>query len=105
LVALFLRHEGYRVEFVGASVHLEDLGEYARLERPALICLSAGSEESARTLRQLDTHLAGARPRPQIAFGGRVLNANKELRASLPGMFLGEDAGQAAARVRQLLPL
>jgi DNA-binding transcriptional MerR regulator len=53
MVALFLRREGYRVEFIGANVHLEDLSEYARAERPALICLSANSEAAARTLGQL----------------------------------------------------
>jgi DNA-binding transcriptional MerR regulator len=105
MVALFLRREGYRVEFIGADVHLEDLSEYARAERPALICLSANSEAAARTLRQLDARLAGMRPRPQFAFGGWIFNVRPELRAIVPGLFLGEDAGQAAARVRDFLPL
>jgi DNA-binding transcriptional MerR regulator len=105
MLALFLRREGYRVEFIGADVQLEDLSAYARAERPALICLSANSEATARGLRQMDARLAGMRPRPRFAFGGRIFNLKPSLRASIPGLFLGEDAGQAVACVRELLPL
>jgi MerR family transcriptional regulator, light-induced transcriptional regulator len=105
MVALLLRREGYRVEFVGADVHLEDLSEYARAERPALICLSANSEAAARGLRQMDARLAGMRPRPKFAFGGRIFNLKPQLRTIVPGLFLGEDAGQAVVRTRDFLPL
>jgi MerR family transcriptional regulator, light-induced transcriptional regulator len=105
MVALFLRREGYRVEFIGANAHLEDLADYARAERPALICLSASSDEAARGLRQLDARLAGMRPRPRFAFGGRIFDAQPDLRSLVPGLFLGQDARQAVARVREFLPL
>lgn len=105
MLALFLRREGYRVEFIGADVHLEDLSEYAHAQRPALICLSANSEAAARGLRQMDARLAGMRPRPRFAFGGRIFNLKPSLRTIVPGLFLGEDAGQAVARVREFLPL
>jgi methanogenic corrinoid protein MtbC1 len=103
--ALFLRRHGYRVDFIGADVPLEDLCEYARAERPALICLSANSENAAQNLRRMDGCLAGLRPRPQFGFGGRVFNERPGLRATVPGLFLGEDARQGVARVRELLPL
>jgi MerR family transcriptional regulator, light-induced transcriptional regulator len=105
VLALLLRREGYRVEYLGANVPLEDLAEYARAVRPALICLSAHSEETARGLRQLDARLAGMRPRPRFAFGGRVFNAQPALRAIVPGQFLGADARQAVAAVLAFLPL
>jgi methanogenic corrinoid protein MtbC1 len=105
MVALFLRREGYRVDFIGANAHLEDLSEYARAERPALICLSAHSEAAARGLRQMDARLAGMRPRPKFGFGGRAFNLKPELRTLVPGLFLGEDARQAVAAVRGLLPI
>jgi DNA-binding transcriptional MerR regulator len=105
MLALLLRRAGYRVEFIGANVPLADLAEYARAVRPALICLSAHSEETARGLRQLDGRLAGMRPRPRFGFGGRVFNAQPALRTSVPGQFLGENAREALAAVRAILPL
>jgi DNA-binding transcriptional MerR regulator len=105
MLALFLRREGYRVEFLGADVSLEDLSEYARAERPALICLSAHSEAAARGLRQMEARLAGMRPRPKFAFGGQIFNLQPKFRTVIPGLYLGEDARQAVARVREFLPL
>jgi methanogenic corrinoid protein MtbC1 len=105
MLALFLRREGYRVEFIGADAHLEDLSEYVRDERPALVCLSANSEAAARGLRQMDARLAGMRPRPRFAFGGRIFNTKPALRNIIPGLFLGEDARQAVDQIRELLPL
>ena len=105
MVALFLRREGYRVEYIGANAHMEDLAGYARDERPQLICLSANSEAGARGLRELDARLTGMRPRPRFAFGGRIFNLQPNLRTIIPGLFLGEDARQAVARIREFLPL
>ena len=105
MLALFLRREGYRVEFLGANVHLPDLAEYAREHRPALICLSANSEESAHELRQMEARLAGMRPRPRLGYGGRAFNLNPALRKTVPGVYLGEDAATALTRIRQLAPL
>lgn len=105
MLALFLRREGYRVEFLGANVHLGDLADYARDQRPALICLSANSAASAHELRQMEARLAGMRPRPKLGYGGLAFNLDPALRQAVPGLFLGEDAGAALARIRQLLPL
>jgi DNA-binding transcriptional MerR regulator len=105
MLALFLRRDGYRVDFLGADVHIGDLFDFARVERPALICLSANSEDTARELRTVQAKLAGMRPRPKFAFGGRIFNANPQLRETMPGIFLGQDAAAAQAQVRLLLPI
>jgi DNA-binding transcriptional MerR regulator len=105
MLALFLRRDGYRVEFLGANVHLGDLADYARDQRPALLCLSANSPASAQELRQMEARLAGMRPRPKLGYGGLAFNLNPALRQTVPGLFLGEDAMRAVARIRQLLPL
>jgi len=105
MLALFLRRDGYRVDFLGADVHLGDLFEFVRVERPALICLSANSEHTARELRTLPARLAGMRPRPKFGFGGRIFNIDPKLRASMPGVFLGENAASARETARTLLPL
>jgi DNA-binding transcriptional MerR regulator len=105
MLALFLRRDGYRVDFLGADVNIGDLFEFVRVERPAMICLSASSHQTARELRTVQARLAGLRPRPKFGFGGRSFNLDLKLRASLPGLFLGEDAAAARAQARLLLPL
>ncbi len=105
ILALLLRREGYRVEFLGANVHLGDLAHYARQERPALICLSANSEDSAHELRQMDTRLAGMRPRPKLIYGGQAFNLKPALRQTVPGEFLGKDAGTAVLQILERVPL
>jgi DNA-binding transcriptional MerR regulator len=103
MLALLLRREGYRVEFLGQDVHVDDLLEYVRLERPALICLAASTEASARELRRVHNGLTNMRPRPKFGFGGRVFNLKPALRESIPGVFLGENLRDAVAHIRQVL--
>ena len=105
MLALFLRRDGYRVDFLGADVHIGDLFEFARVERPAMICLSANSEQTARELRTMQAKLAGMRPRPRFGFGGLIFNLDAKLRESMPGFFLGHNAASAREQVRMLLPL
>jgi methanogenic corrinoid protein MtbC1 len=106
MLALLLRREGYRVEFLGADVPTEDLLDYVRDVRPALVCLSAGSEEPARELARVHRGLAKMRPRPHFGYGGRYFNLLKPARRqALPGVFLGQTAAEACRIVRRLLPL
>ncbi len=103
ILALFLRREGYRVEFLGQDVHVDDLLEYARLERPALICLSATLELSARELQRVHAGLVNMRPRPKFGFGGPIFNLKPALRDSTPGIYLGDTLPAASVKIRQLL--
>jgi methanogenic corrinoid protein MtbC1 len=103
MLAVLLRREGFRVEYLGPDLHLEDLLAYARVERPAVICLSANSEESARALARVQPALNRMRPRPRFAFGGLAFNVWPRLRAAVPGHFLGETATAAAVALRRLL--
>ncbi len=103
MLALLLRREGYRVEFLGADVEVEDLLDHIRLERPALICLSASVDQATRALRHIHDSLAGMRPRPKFGFGGRAFNVNPALRTAIPGVFLGATVVEACAAIRKLL--
>jgi DNA-binding transcriptional MerR regulator len=103
VLALFLRREGYRVEFLGQDVYVDDLLEYARLERPALICLAATSELSARELKRVHAGLVNMRPRPKFGFGGPIFVLKPALCESTPGIYLGDSLPAASARIRQLL--
>ena len=103
ILALLLRQMGFRAEFLGPDLHLEDLGGYAQAVKPALIILSAGSAPVARALDQFDKRLARLRPRPKFAFGGRAFNVDPNLRAAVPGTFLGETLTEASLTVRRLV--
>jgi hypothetical protein len=45
------------------------------------------------------------RPRPKLGYGGLAFNLKPALRKTVPGIFLGEDAEQDIAIVRELLPI
>jgi MerR family transcriptional regulator, light-induced transcriptional regulator len=103
IFALLLRRDGYQVEFLGADVQLDDLLAYAREARPALICLSANSRETALNLARLSSSLLGMRPRPKFGFGGAAFTLCPELQTAIAGTFLGENVLEARAAVRKLL--
>ena len=103
MVSVLLRRDGFRVDFLGADVPIEDVVIYARAEKPAMICISAATPESARDLKRLHQMLSYLKPPPRFGFGGRAFNINPALRASIPGTFLGESAAEACVMVRQLL--
>jgi methanogenic corrinoid protein MtbC1 len=105
MVALLLRRAGYRVEFLGPDVPARDLLDYIREERADMVCFSAGSDEAARDLERVQAGLARLRPRPKFGFGGRIFNERPALRQRVPGLFLGQNAAEAVATVRQALPL
>ncbi|MBL8057819.1 MAG: cobalamin-dependent protein [Anaerolineales bacterium] len=103
MLALLLRRDGYRVEFLGQDVHADDLVEYARLERPNLICLAASSESAVRELTRVFNGLATMRPRPKLGFGGRAFNLRPALRESTPGIFMGDTLADGLQKARLLL--
>jgi DNA-binding transcriptional MerR regulator/methylmalonyl-CoA mutase cobalamin-binding subunit len=103
MLALLLRRDGYRVEFLGQDVHADDLVAYARLERPSLICLSAGSEQAARELARIHDGLASMRPRPKLGFGGRIFVHKPGLREATAGLYLGNTLAEALVGIRALL--
>ena len=103
MVSVLLRRDGFRVDFLGADVPIDDIVIYARAEKPAMICLSAATVEATRDLKRLHQMLSYLKPAPRFGFGGRAFNINPALRASIPGTFLGESAAEACVMVRQLL--
>lgn len=103
MLAVLLRREGYRVDYLGANIPAEDLIDYIRAERPAMACFTAASEDAARELRQIYNGIAGMRPAVKFGYGGRAFVINPALRESTPGIFLGETAAEAHAKIQQLL--
>lgn len=103
MLALLLRRDGYRVDFLGAGVPAEDIIEYVGAERPAMLCLSASTEEAARELGSIYTKLSNARLNTKFGFGGRAFIARPALQESIGGLFLGETILDASAAIRSFL--
>jgi methanogenic corrinoid protein MtbC1 len=102
MLALFLRRRGFAVLFAGASVEARSFAADALDRNFAAVCLSASTEPSTAAIREVIALL-----RPQysgiIGYGGRVFIARPELRAGMPGAYLGDDAAQAAAGLEHRL--
>ena len=104
LLAFFLRRQGYRVIYLGQNVPLENLVAELQRLRPAMVILSATTEETAEALAQVSNVVAAlSTPRPLFGFGGRAFNRNVALRGQVQGHFLGVTAASAIAQVRALL--
>ncbi|WP_322806677.1 MerR family transcriptional regulator [Thermanaerothrix sp.] len=103
MFAILLRSEGYRVEYLGPDIPLDDLVDYAREERPAMIVLAASAEESALAMRRLQEKLARLRPAPLFGYGGAAFIQQPDLIQRVPGIYLGATLSAGVERVRSLL--
>lgn len=103
MIAVLLRSAGYRVEFLGPDVPVDDLVDYASYERPAMIIMSATSPASALELAGMQQKLRKVRPTPIFAYGGQAFDLNPQLRQKVPGCYLGNSLDKATQEIRNLL--
>ena len=103
MMAVLLRSSGFRVEYLGPDIPLEDLLDYASYEHPDLILLTASLELAAMELIRFQDKLSKLRPAPLFAYGGRTFDLKPELRKRVPGIYLGQQMDQAVASIRSLL--
>jgi len=92
MLALFLRRRGFNTVYAGASVEAEALRADVLNRAPEAVCLSASNAPAAHTLAQLYSSLNG-HYQGILAYGGRAFNEDPELITTVPGTFLGADAG------------
>ncbi len=104
MIAVLLRSEGFRVEYLGPDIPLEDLVDYASYESPAMIVLSASLEDSAEGLRGLQASLQKlGKNAPLFGYGGRAFDLHPELIKKVPGNYLGNTLKLAVTNIRNLL--
>ncbi len=104
IFAVILRQQGYNVIYLGQDVPAAALLEMARQEHPALICLSANSPATARSLGDMRAELNRiSEPVPLFGYGGRAFDAYPALRQEVPGHYLGSDPRDALGTVNNLL--
>jgi methanogenic corrinoid protein MtbC1 len=103
MFSTLLRDAGYRVEFLGPDIPLEDLALYANSEKPKLIILSATTTNSALKLIYFGALLKEIKPCPIFAFGGAAFNTDPGLTSQIPGIFLGKTFSESMANVKNLV--
>jgi MerR family transcriptional regulator, light-induced transcriptional regulator len=103
MMAVLLRSNGFRVEYLGPDIPLEDLIDYASYEHPEMIILTASLEPAALELLRFQDKLNKLRPVPIFTYGGRAFDQKSELRKRIPGVYLGKDMNDGILTVRNLL--
>ncbi len=103
MMAVLLRNRGYRVEFLGANLHLDDLVDYARQEKPAMIVLTASTNRVAMELLRAQAKLNTISPAPKFCYSGFAFDYYPELVDKIPGIYLGNSMVKALDQIKQLL--
>lgn len=103
MVAILLRDSGYRVEYLGPDLPLDDLVYYAKNEKPKMIILTATIKESIIGLANFDKMLQTIRPKPVFGFGGGAFLMYPELAGQTPGIYLGESMTQSLKTIQTIL--
>lgn len=104
LLAISLVRQGWRVVYLGAQIPQEDLIQTVKKIQPNMVCLSASQQHTAQEIVEIGHVLRALGPSaPHFGFGGRIFSTHPDLRASVPGMFLGEHAQQAAETIGKVL--
>lgn len=103
LLAVYLKRAGFRVTYLGQNLPLEELSVDIESERPAMIVLSASMLDSARQLVLLTDEIAALNvPKLFVGYGGRIFNAEPELREKIAGIYLGESSLEAVDTIESL---
>ena len=103
MMAVLLRSNGFRVEYLGPDIPLDDLVDYSTYEHPDMIILTASLESAAMELVHFQDKLARLRPLPIFAYAGRSFDKKPDLRKKVPGIYLGAQMNEAATAIRGLL--
>ncbi len=104
MLAVMLRSSGFRVEYLGPDIPLEDLVDYSSYEHPDLIVLTASLEAAALELLGMQEKLSKLHPAPVFGFGGAAFIAKPDLKKRIHGTYLGDSLEEGATAVRALFP-
>jgi len=103
MMAVLLRNRGYRVEFLGANLHLDDLVDYSQQEKPIMVVLTASTNRVAMELLRAKAKLNTVSPAPIFCYAGFAFDFYPELVQKIPGYYLGNSMVNALDEIKQLL--
>ncbi len=102
MMAVLLRSQGYRVDYLGPDVNIEDLADYASYELPALVVLWANSEFTAREMSPMQRRLKKVRSLPVFCYAGSAFDPPSRLCAEIPGTYLGPTFAGALDHIKDI---
>lgn len=105
MLATLLRDTGYKVEYLGPDLPLDDLLIYVREETPRMLILSATMKESAEEMIRFSEKLSGVKPPVTFGFGGASFILFPDLQKKIDGHYLGPSISESTKKIVQLLPL
>jgi methanogenic corrinoid protein MtbC1 len=103
MLAVLLRSNGYRVEYLGPDIPLDDLVDYSRYEKPAMVILSATDASTGIELVRAKEKFGQLKSPPIFAYGGRAFDQSVEMRNKVVGEYLGDTLEMSVQRTRDLL--
>ena len=104
MLAVLLRSEGYRVEYLGPDIPIEDLVDYASYNVPTMIILSASLEDAAFEMRKVQSLLEKqVKPTPIFGYGGRAFDLHPKLMEVVAGNYLGSTFPIVISQTRDLI--
>lgn len=103
MMAILLRSRGYRVEFLGPNLHLDDLVDYSISEKPAAVILTASTSAAARELLHAQSKFNSMKFPPLLCYAGFAFVMEPALISEIPGNYLGNSMVKALDSIKQLL--
>lgn len=103
MLSILLRNRGFRVEFLGGDLPMEDVVYYTKQEKPTMLILSATLSESAMELINTEYQVSTIRPKPFFGYGGAAFTNHPEIVSKIPGVYLGDNLIEAVEHVERLL--
>ncbi len=97
MLAVMLRADGWRVEYLGASMPVEETMAFATAIGASLVCLSAGQQRTADEVREALRRLEGQQL-PTVALGGAAVDASAA--RSLGAVYANGDLPSTVGRLR-----
>jgi len=103
MMAILLRSRGYRVEFLGPNLHMDDLVDYAKSEKPAAVILTASTRATAMALLRAQLKFIPIKPPPHFCYAGFAFVYEPGLISEIPGTYLGNSMIAALDSIKTLL--
>jgi len=104
MMAILLRSRGYRVEFLGPNLHMDDLVDYAKSEKPAAVILTASTRPAAMELSRAQSKFMTIKYPPHFCYAGFAFVFEPGLISEIPGTYLGDSMVKALDSIKHLLP-
>jgi len=105
MLATLLRDAGYKVEYLGPDLPLDDLLIYVREEMPKMLILSATMKASAEDMIRFSEKLSGLKPSVAFGFGGAAFILFPDLQLKINGHYLGPSISESIKKINDLFPL